>query len=324
MFSVARQRNQQGASFPHESAYGFMVVDQEGRIEVANGTAITIVQMFSDHNLNQDSVLGEKLSDIIGPNYEHTLIGSCVNNQESLHGKYLIGNQLYLVMIDKIEEDDRLHYEAFYFPVREGEDRGKGEPVFQNMAYEAAKEKGYMDIDWIKTISDEHAKQLVDCLNKQQHTIHHGPYCPFRRECAFNEVYGWMELERRSYYRISVNMDGVIHLLALKGKEVPQSVSSKKIPCTAQDISLGGVKLQSSLRIPVESTLKMVFEAFSCSGTVRWIEEQGDQWLHGVQFADLNARQRRDIIKVINANRVRLTHPKSNHKSTHPPQSVPR
>ena len=310
MFPLTRQWGQHANSFPHDSAYGFMVIDQEGRLIAANGTATKIMQLFSKNSLSPDSVLGEKLSDIIGSNYEHTLIGSCVLNNKSLYGKYLIGNQLYLVMIARVEEEDSVHYEAFYFPIHDAADQNKGEPLFQNIAYETANEKGYIDVDWIKSISDDHAKQLVDCLNKQEHTVRPGPYCPFRRHCAFNDVYGWMELERRSYYRTSVDMEGQVHLLALNGKEVPESVSSKKIPCTAQDISLGGVKIRSSLRFPAESTLKLVFDAFGCCGTVRWTQEIEDQWLHGVQFVELDTKQRSDIIKVITTNRITLAQPK--------------
>ena len=313
MLSLVRRRHSRAASFPHESAYGFMVVNEEGVITTANVMAIGIAQLFNKRRLRPSSVIGKKLNEVFGPNYEDTLIGQCVTNKRSVYGRYLIGSQLYLVVIDRIEDADNVHYEAFYFPIHDDYDhRSKEKSLFQNIAYKVAQEKGYVDIDWIKSISNAHAKLLIECLNRQEPAIRPGWYCPFRSKCGFNDVYGWMRLDRRSYYRTRVHMDCEIYLIALKDKEVPKRVSRKKVLCTALDLSLRGTKLQSDVRFPVGSTLRLVFESFSCCGIVRWNKKQGDQWLFGVQFQDLMTQQRNRIIKAITARRIKLVRSKFN------------
>lgn len=311
MLPLVRRRRSRTSSFPHESAYGFMMVDEDGVITAANEMAISIAQLFNKRKLRRRSVVGKNLSDVFGPNYQDTLIGGCVTNKESVYGKYLIGSQLYLVVVDRVEEADQAHYEAFYFPIHDDYNhRSEQKSVFQKAAYKVADEKGYLDIDWIKSISDDHAKLLIECLNGQECAIRPGWYCPFRNECGFNDVYGWMRLDRRSYYRTRVNMDGEAYLLTLKGKEVPERVSSRKVLCTALDLSLRGARLRSNLRFPVGSTLSLVFDSFTCCCTVRWNKKQGNQWLFGVQFNELNADQRSAIIKTINARRIQLVRSK--------------
>ncbi len=158
--------------------------------------------------------------------------------------------------------------------------------------------KGFTDIGWIKSLSDRHCQQLIYCLDRHDHIAIPSDCCPYGRECGFNPIHGWIELERRAYYRVPVDLDGELYLQALPDKPLPSSLATKKVLCKALDLSLAGIKIKLNINLPVNSSIKLVFEEFTCEGIIVWVRKDDDDWLAGVKFSPLEEKQYNGIIKV--------------------------
>lgn len=250
--------------------------------------------------------IGKNIKEVLGKDYLDTIIGTFMQKKEkrSFSGNFMIVNRLYQVVVEQISEGDKVYYEFFYFPMTRREGYSK-EPILQKIAYELASRKGFADTNWILEASDNHCKQLITCLINHEHSTTPARYCPYQQLCKFHPEQGWMQLDRRTYYRARVVLEGELFLCALKDRPVPPEISMKKIPCKAQDLSLGGIKLVlKGICLPEDSVVRIEFPEFTCEGSVVWTKCQKDEWLIGIKFSELDPEQHFNIIKVITKSRV--------------------
>lgn len=112
------------------------------------------------------------------------------------------------------------------------------------------------------------------------------------------------EEERRNYYRFEFPYD-------VLGKMTIIEINQRKInigssPILIKDISLGGIKIVSTLKLPINSEIKFMFEfslgnnLFKTEGLLKWTEEtKGDTYLYGVEFK-LNLKDEDRLSLLIN------------------------
>ena len=141
-------------------------------------------------------------------------------HKQEIIGKFLVGNQLWQVISKKIKKDNHICYEIFYFPIkRESED--KHIKIFQETAYELAKQKEYDNTDWIKECHSDSGRPL----------------------------------DRRAYHRTQIDINGNLCLLTVNQQPASKYLAGKSINCRALDISLGGLKLELDNPLPLESQI---------------------------------------------------------------------
>ncbi|WP_246027593.1 MULTISPECIES: EAL domain-containing protein [Lysinibacillus] len=111
-------------------------------------------------------------------------------------------------------------------------------------------------------------------------------------------------VERRKYFRFHLPypIEGEMTIIEMNGNKVHVGSS----PILIENISLGGIKLLSSLKLPVNSNMKFSFkfkvlnEIFETTGTIRWIEgDPLDVFSYGVSF-ELNRVTEDRLASVIN------------------------
>lgn len=307
MKSFIRDGDKDTGLFPHQSSYGYLIVDENGGIIACNKAALELAQLCTEQVLKPELLIKERLDDLIGPDFKETLLGSCITGKKSLHGQYKIGAQLYQVIIDRVKEDGKVWYEAFYFPVKEDDSsKGKESTVFQELAYDTAVQKGYTDVHWIKNLTNVHARQIVYCLTNHEHTTIPNNYCPFRHECGFNEVHGWQHLARRSFHRTEIGVPGRLYLTHINNQPVPYQMTKRRIDCIIEDLSFGGAKLLSPLNVPENSTFSLLFDEMILSCNMRWKQEAGDHWIFGVEFDKLSKEERNRIVNITIQYQVRF------------------
>lgn len=56
--------------------------------------------------------------------------------------------------------------------------------------------------------------------------------------------------------------------------------------------------------MPAESVVRVVFDEFTCEGTVVWTQKQGEEWLAGIRFLDVDPDQQYSIIRVVTRSRI--------------------
>lgn len=225
-------------------------------------------------------------------------------HKQEIIGKFLVGNQLWQVISKKIKKDNHICYEIFYFPIkRESED--KHIKIFQETAYELAKQKEYDNTDWIKHISDDHAKTLITCLHQHEHTIKPAKCCPFL-DCKFHECHSdsGRPLDRRAYHRTQIDINGNLRLLTVNQQPASKYLAGKSINCRALDISLGGLKLELDNPLPLESQIEITLPGLTCKATTVWGRKHDDKYLIGVQFEQLDSEQRSNVIKIMSKYRL--------------------
>jgi len=292
---------------PHHACYGYLIVDQDGNIMACNRIALELVRLRTDETLKPERLTKENLNDLVGPSFKETLLGSCIANKKSLDGQYEIGDQLYDVKIDRIQDDAKVWYEAFYFPVIDDESLDvKIDTSYQEFAYEIAKDNGYSDVEWIRHLTDVHARQIIYCLTKHEHITMPNCYCPFRHKCAFNEVHGWQNLGRRAFHRTDIGVDGRLYLTHINNEPVPHQVTKRRIDCIIADLSLGGAKLISPLNIPENSTFDLIFDELILSCTMRWKQQSEEKWIFGVMFSELSKDEKNVIMNIVIRHQVRM------------------
>lgn len=292
---------------PRGADFGHVLIDEQGKILFANQEFVDLARLITGKVLFLKGTIGNTIKDVFGRDTLDTVIGTFMHRKEkgSFSGNFMIAGQLYQVVVEEIYENNQAYYEFFYFPIMEDEGYSK-ERVFQNIAYKLASQKGFADIDWILKTSDNHCKQLITCLINHEHTTTPARYCPYRQRCKFHPERGYMQLDRRTYFRAKVLLKGELYLSALKDLPVSPEIAMKKISCIAQDLSIGGIKLQlKEICLPEESVVRLVFDAFTCEGIVVWTKKnQEDEWLMGIRFTEVDPEQHFNIIKIITKSRV--------------------
>lgn len=248
--------------------------------------------------------MGKTVEQVFGVKTGSTFVGNFLKHKSPFAGEYMIGSQLFHIVVGEISGEDEILYKIFYFPVKTRDDTANHH-ILQDMVCELAGKKGYASVDWIRYISDDHCKQLVSCLISHEHSTNPAEYCPYQHSCAFHPVYSSMQLDRRAFDRVTVDLAGEVYLRALENRPLPLPLAKKKIACRALDLSLGGMKLRlKGIHLPVNSEVKIVFEEFDAEGTIVWSERMGEDSLAGVKFVKLDELQQRRIIMAINKRRL--------------------
>ncbi|MFD1040089.1 EAL domain-containing protein [Virgibacillus byunsanensis] len=112
------------------------------------------------------------------------------------------------------------------------------------------------------------------------------------------------EDERRSFYRVEFPYHVLGEMSILEVNE--RKVELGSAPVIIEDIGLGGLKILSSLKLPVNSTIKFKFhiklmgENFYLNGDLVWKNEgKGDTFYYGIKF-DINEPDEDRLAAVIN------------------------
>lgn len=284
--------------------FAHLVVNPAGKIITANQFLAELAGVVTGRRLSLRDLTGKTVQDVFGAKTGSTFVGHFLKHKEPVAGRYMIGNRLFQVVVGRRFEEGETFYEIFYFPVKTPDDETK-QTVLQELVYEIALHKGYSHVDWTRQLSDEHCKQLISCLISHEHSTNPTEYCPYQHRCAFHPVHGSMQLDRRAFYRVPVDLAGEAYLRALKNRPLPLPLAKKKILCEALDLSLGGMKCKlKKIHLPEGSEVKLVFEEFEAEGSVVWSERDGEDSVIGVKFLGLDEEQQNRIIRAINKRRL--------------------
>lgn len=118
----------------------------------------------------------------------------------------------------------------------------------------------------------------------------------------FNRLFDMAE--RRKYYRLEFPHPvlGEMTILEVKGKKV--SLGATKV--LIEDVSLGGLKILSSLKLPINADIKYQYkfklmkELFEVEGILKWKnEDRDDTFIYGVEF-QLDYRNEEQLARIVN------------------------
>lgn len=121
-------------------------------------------------------------------------------------------------------------------------------------------------------------------------------------------------VERRKYYRFQfpAYVKGFMTIIEMN----EQKINIGYTPIIIENISLGGMKIRSSLKLPVNQTMKFKFsfilmnQSFNLEGTFRWtLEEKYQIYSYGVAF-NLTQEDEGKLAPIIN----RMTTLHNNHE----------
>lgn len=113
------------------------------------------------------------------------------------------------------------------------------------------------------------------------------------------------KIERRKYYRLSFPgyLEGGLSIIEINNRKI--NVGMAKI--LIENISLGGLKIMSALKLPVQSNMKIVYTfssngfEFKIIGSFVWKSEIGqDIFYYGVSFDNFSETNKDHLAKVIN------------------------
>lgn len=113
------------------------------------------------------------------------------------------------------------------------------------------------------------------------------------------------KIDRRKYYRLSFPgyLQGGLSIIEINNRKI--NVGMAKI--LIENISLGGLKIMSALKLPVQSNMKIVYTfslngfEFEIIGSFVWKSEIGqDIFYYGVAFDDFSEATKDHLAKVIN------------------------
>lgn len=297
LFSMKGKENR------HTAAYGHLVVNAGGEIVMANPCFMDIAQLKVRKRVNFRDIIGKTVREVFGQDTGDTFVGIFMKHKSPFAGQFMIGNQLFQVVVEEIKKEKETYYEFFYFPIKDKHDCANHR-FLQNIVYEIARSKGYTDIEWILEIPDEHCKNLLSCLASHEHSTIPDRYCPNKHRCGFNTVHGWLQLDRRAFYRTKVNLAGELYLKAVKDRPVPSPLARKKLLCQAVDLSVAGIRLKLAVCLPKGCVVRLVFEEFEAEGTIVWTKRSHDHWLTGVKFTNLTEEQQSKVIVAMNKRRI--------------------
>lgn len=285
------------------AAYGHLVVNAGGEIVMANPYFIDIARLKVRKRINLRDIIGKTIREVFGENTGDTFVGIFMKHKNPFAGQFMIGNKLFQVVVEEVKKGEEIYYEFFYFPIKNKHDRSNHR-FLQKMVYEIARSKGYTDIEWILEIPDEHCKKLLSCLASHEHSTIPDRYCPNKHRCGFNTVHGWLQLDRRAFYRTKVNLAGELYLKAAKDRPVPSPLARKKLLCQAVDLSVAGIRLKLAVYLPKGCVVRLVFEEFEAEGMIVWTKRSHDHWLTGVKFTNLTEEQQSKVIVAMNKRRI--------------------
>nr|WP_306798563.1 PilZ domain-containing protein [Oceanobacillus saliphilus] len=112
------------------------------------------------------------------------------------------------------------------------------------------------------------------------------------------------EIERRAFYRFEFpyRVLGNMTITEVKNRKVNLGAT----PILIENISLGGIKIVSLLRLPINSDMKFMFaftlmnELFELEGTLIWKDDaKGDTFFYGVTF-NLTVQDEDRLAPIIN------------------------
>lgn len=285
------------------SEYAHLLINECGKIITANQYFVDLVETKLRKRIAKKDTIGKTIHEVFGKEVGNTFVGIFMKHRRPFTGQFMIGNELYQVVVEEIAKEKEIYYEFFYLPIKMNDD-GTNHRFLQNIVYEIVASKGYTDIDWIRHISDDHCKELISCLITHEHSIIPERYCPYKHRCEFNSYYGSLQLDRRAFYRIKVNFSGELYLKALKDRAVPPRLARKKMLCQALDLSMEGIKLQLENCLPEGSVVRMVFKEFEAEGTVIWTRNAKENWLTGIKFLKLDEEQQNKVITAMTKRRI--------------------
>lgn len=289
---------------PKTAEFAHLLVSEQGEIIMANQFLAELAGTIIHKKIAVRDMIGKTVNEVFGMKTGSTFVANFLRRKKPFTGKFMIGNQLFQGVVEEVVEKDNTFYEFFYFPVKAREDSSK-HVFLQEIVREMALNKDFSNVDWMWDISDNHCKQLISCLLSHEHSTNPTEYCPYKYSCGFHSVFGWMQLDRRNFYRVKVNFEGELYLKALQDRSVPSHLAKKKIACQALDLSMGGVKLKlKNIHLPEDTEVRMVFEEFEAEGTAVWSKIVGEDSLMGVKFSKLDAEQESLIVKAMTKRRI--------------------
>jgi len=284
--------------------FGHLVVTEQGKIISANQGLAELAGDVLQKRVSVRDLVGKTIFEVLGAKVNSTFVGNFLKHRRPFTGEFMIGNRLFQVVVGEITQDNVTLYEIFYFPIK-AKDHETNHKILQEVVRKIALQKNYASIDWIRQLSDEHCKQLISCLISHEHSTNPSEYCPYKYKCGFNSLYGWMQLDRRVFDRVQVNLTGELYLKTLQQKAVPFHLTRKKILAEALDLSLGGVRLRlKNIHLPENSEVKLVFNEFEVEGLVVWSRVTGDDSVVGIKFRKPDDEQENNIIKAMIKKRI--------------------
>ena len=284
--------------------FGHLVVTEQGKIISANQGLAELAGDVLQKRVSVRDLVGKTIFEVLGAKVNSTFVGNFLKHRRPFTGEFMIGNRLFQVVVGEITQDNVTLYEIFYFPIK-AKDHETNHKILQEVVRKIALQKNYASIDWIRQLSDEHCKQLISCLISHEHSTNPSEYCPYKYKCGFNSLYGWMQLDRRVFDRVQVNLTGELYLKTLQQKAVPFHLTRKKILAEALDLSLGGVRLRlKNIHLPENSEVKLVFNEFEVEGLVVWSRVTGDDSVVGIKFRKPDDEQGNNIIKAMIKRRI--------------------
>jgi len=284
--------------------FGHLVVTEQGKIISANQGLAELAGDVLQKRVSVRDLVGKTIFEVLGAKVNSTFVGNFLKHRRPFTGEFMIGNRLFQVVVGEITQDNVTLYEIFYFPIK-AKDHETNHKILQEVVRKIALQKNYASIDWIRQLSDEHCKQLISCLISHEHSTNPSEYCPYKYKCGFNFLYGWMQLDRRVFDRVQVNLTGELYLKTLQQKAVPFHLTRKKILAEALDLSLGGVRLRlKNIHLPENSEVKLVFNEFEVEGLVVWSRVTGDDSVVGIKFRKPDDEQENNIIKAMIKRRI--------------------
>jgi len=285
---------------------GVITIDRDGLITLVNDGGKKILQDIRGKRLPK-TLVGLSIAELLDRRLTDTVIGRTLLTGQELDGQLLtFGHTRYMVITKLLRNQQFEVTGCTQYTIRVEEQEAADDlHVWQKFTRELAMDLGYNSTEWIDNISSRHAQQLARCLCTTEHTVPITEFCPYKFQCAFNPQYGWASLDRRSYYRVPTSIPVEAHLVRLpSGTRLSEELREKIIPGQTLDLSLGGIKFQCPIRLPLKSVIAIRFldipKPLVCEGEIMWHEKaDGFGWLHGVKFSSLSSEDSSTIINLV-------------------------
>ncbi len=289
------------------SAIAIVSIDKAGRIIYINEPGIELVKEVTGRERAPRNLIGQDLSKVLNRGLPLTVIGRTLQTGKEVQGKLLaFGKSLYTVMTKLLKKDDSV-IGCVEYAIRVRRPNAKDTLLVpQSFARQLANKLGYESTEWIDEISYEHSQQLIRCLCSSNHSVELTEYCPHKWQCAFHPQYGRLALDRRAYRRVEIALPVEVHLLELAHDvAVPEDIREEPTFGTTVNLSVSGVQVRCPVRLPLNSTIQIIFKEtekpITCTGEVVWLKQGDDEeWFTGIKFQSISNEDSSRIVALLN------------------------